>query len=250
MQKPKILILPLLYIFFITPSYSEEQQLFKFTGGAPLDSYQSITIIPILKEVFKKMNKKVTFKYNPSLRSLKLSNSGEYDGELHRVYDFHEITNKKYSNLIRIDTYMMSIHLSYFTTIKGLNIKNREDLAQYKVAYYRGRKNVDNLLKGFLPPSQIFLTNNDDIAFKMLSTGRVDIVIAEDVEGLFLIKKELSYSNIYKLKNIKETKIYTYLNKKHSSLLPLINKTLTDMKEDGSYQSILEESQLEYFNRL
>ncbi len=144
---------------------------------------------------------------------------------------------------------MMSINLSYFTTIKGLNIKKREDLDPYKVAYYRGRKNVDNLLKGYLPPNQIFLTNNDDVAFKMLSTGRVDIVIAEDVEGLSLIKKNLGYSYIYKLSDIEETKIYTYLNIKHKDLLPLINKILTDMKEDGSYQKILKEAQNEYFSR-
>lgn len=220
-----------------------------FTGGAPLESYQPSIIIPILDEAFRINGIKFSSEYNPSLRSLVLSNSGEYDGELHRVYDFHIVSSGKYPNLRRIDTPLMSVWRSFFTTIPEITVETAEDLLPYRVAYYRGRQNIQKLLKGLIPDDQIQEVNTDRQAFEMLAAGRVDIVISESTEGLALIAENNSFSEIYELKKFDETKIYSYIHKKHESLLPIINETILKMKEDGTYQRLFEEAERLFYRK-
>ena len=89
--------------------------------------------------------------YNPSARSLVLSNSGQYDGELHRVDKFHSITSNKYNNLKKLEPKILSIWLSIFTKDSSIVIDKWEDLGNYDVVYYRGRKNVKVFTEKYVP---------------------------------------------------------------------------------------------------
>ena len=155
-----------------------EVNVVNFASGAPLDVYQARVIIPILTEAFSQQNVEFNAVYLPSLRALQISNSGMLDGELHRVAGFHEITQDKYNNLIKIDHKLLSVYLAIFAK-EDVIVDNWDDLNHYALAYYRGRKNVDSYLSNVGAQYGIYKVNTDKQAFRMLVSNKVDIVISE-----------------------------------------------------------------------
>ena len=89
-MKPFFSSITVVMISLLAPSQSqgEEVKEVRFSGGAPLNSYLPRVITPILFEAFKRHGTTFSTSYRPSLRSLIVTNRGEYDGELHRVYNF------------------------------------------------------------------------------------------------------------------------------------------------------------------
>lgn len=234
-------VILLTFFFSLHPVLAAAADKIVFSGGAPLDTYQPKVIVPILTEAFKRNGIEFEAKYYPSLRSLMYSNSGIVDGELHRVYEFHDISGGKYPNLIRIESKLLSIWLSAFSiTVK--NIKKWEDLKGYKVIYYRGRKNVEKYLKTHIPFEQISTATTDSQAFEMLAAGRIDVVISESAAGKQIITDDARYLNIKEIVKLEETKIYSFINKKHKDLAPKIAKSLEEMKQDGTFAAIAEHS--------
>jgi len=207
-----------------------------FTGGASLKSYQPSIIVPILTEAFKRNGIEFRALYHPSLRSLILANSGKLDGELHRVYDFHKVSMGKYPN---------SVWLSAFSS-NGIIITGWGDLKGYRVAYYRGRKDVETILNKVLAPALITRVNTDEQAFSMLAAGRVDLVISESIQGKMLIESHQKFSKITEVAKIDESKIYAYMHIKHEKLVGDIAEILNGMKEDGSFLKIVDKVNLRF----
>jgi len=242
LTKPLINTIGMLAIFASSASFAVNS--ITFASGAPLSDYQARIIIPILTEAFKKNNIEFSAQQMPSLRALQVSNSGELDGELHRVSNFHEITNNQYNNLLRIDCKLLSVHLTVFAKEKFL-INNNEEIQNYSIAYYRGRKDVDQLLSQQKVHKSIYRVNTDIQAFQMLAAGRVDLVISESYLGNRIIDSNTKFNNIKELKRLTKTDIYSYINKKHHELLPIINKTLEQMKAQGRFKEIIDATKFE-----
>jgi len=208
-----------------------------FASGAPLDGYQAKVVLPILTEAFAQQNIEFTAVYIPSLRALKISNSGMLDGELHRVAGFHEITQNKYDNLIKIDHKLLSVYLAIFAK-EDLIVDNWDDLNHYALAYYRGRKNVDTYLSHVGAQYGIYKVNTDKQAFHMLASNKVDIVISESHLGNTLINSNSNLSGIKEIKRLDKTDIYAYIHNKHQSLIPALISSLQQMKSQGKFEQI------------
>lgn len=99
---------------------------------------------PIFKAAIEKHGYNLAVVYNPSRRSLELSNSGKVDGAMHRIYDFHKVSGGKYTNLVRIESHLMTVNLAVFSKL-DLNIIRYEDLVGHTVVFIRGNKNLDKL---------------------------------------------------------------------------------------------------------
>lgn len=233
-------VIPLL-LFIANILSAETINKITFSGGAPLDTYQPRMAIAVLKEAFKRNGIQFHAIYRPSLRSLEMSNSGISDGELHRIYDFHKVSQGKYPNLIRIESQILSVYRAVFSN-KNINIESWKDLKGHKVAYYRGRKDIQKILNNVLAPQNIIKTITDEQAFNMLLAKRVDIVISESIEGKKLLEKKEIFSNIREIKKIDETKIYAYIHKKYKKIMPKIVISIEEMKKDGSFAKILNKS--------
>ena len=173
-------------LFSLIPLSSQAVEEITFTGGQPLHHYQPSIIVPILTEAFKRNGIRFKTVPHPSRRSLVYSSTGAFDGELHRVYDFHKVTSGKYPDLIRIESEMLTVWRAVFST-QEIKFETWDDLKGYRVAYSRGRKNVEKLLPQFLAKEQIVAANNDVHAFKMLSEGLVDVVVSESRLGETLL---------------------------------------------------------------
>ena len=228
-------------LVFLAISSASNQTLAEitFTGGQPLHQYQPSIIVPILTEAFKRNGIKFKAVHHPSLRSLLYSSTGVLDGELHRIYDFHQVSGDQYPDLIRIESKMLTVWLAVFAT-KKIKFETWADLKGHTVAYSRGRKNLEKTLPQYLPADKIIAANNDTHALRMLSEGSVDLVISESRLGDNLLDAYSLFSNITKINKIYPTRIYSYMHKKHQQLAAVIALTIEQMKEDGSYAKIVE----------
>jgi len=218
-------------------SSSSAIETITFASGAPLEDYQAKVVLPILTEAFAQQNVEFSAVYLPSLRALQISNSGMLDGELHRVGEFHEITQDKYNNLIKIDHKLLSVYLAIFAK-EDLMVDNWDDLTNYALAYYRGRKNVDSYLSHVGAQYGIYKVNTDEQAFHMLASNKVDIVISESHLGKTLINASSHLSGIKELKRLEKTDIYAYIHNKHQSLIPALIRSLKQMEVQGRFEQI------------
>jgi polar amino acid transport system substrate-binding protein len=231
-------VLLICLVSFALPTYAVDEVL--FVGGAPLQNYQTSIIVRVLEEAFQRNNITFTAKHFPSARSLAMSNSGEADGELHRVYEFHEITNNKYPNLIRIESQMLTVAITLFAVKTDITVKTWDDLKPYTVAYKRGRKNFETGLNKVLPAEQILAMDTDEDALRMVVRGRADLAIANAPEILVIISNNAELTGLVQAGQLSQAKIYSYIHKKHEALAPAIAKTIDDMKQDGTFQQIVD----------
>ncbi len=238
MRHLKNIIIAIMFIFF-QPLLAEEVDEITFSGGIPLEGYQPSLIIPILTEAFKRNGIKFNIEYHPNLRSLELSNSGKADGELHRVYEFQDVSGGKYANLIRIESKMLSVWVSAYAT-KDMSINSWSDLADKHVVYQRGRKNIESAFN-LISPAKVSLARTDEQAFRMLSFGRADIVISERRHGKNILNGNMIFSKVKEVSALEEVQIFSYIHKKHKKLALKLAKTLDEMKQDGTFLKIARE---------
>ena len=90
---------------------------------------------------------------------------------------------------------MLTFWRAVFAT-EDIKFETWDDLKGDKVAYSRGRKNVEKLLPQFLPKEQIVPANDDVHAFKMLSDGIVDVVVSESRLGDDLLQRRRDFFKI------------------------------------------------------
>ncbi len=228
----------LVLTFSLTSLSSRAVEYITFTGGQPLHHYQPSIIVPILTEAFKRNGIRFKAVHHPSLRSLAYSSTGVFDGELHRVYDFHKVSGGKYPDLIRIESEMLTIWQAVFAT-KEIKFETWDDLKGYRVAYKMGRKNMEKILHQFLPKEQIVIANNDTHAFKMLAQGLIDVVVSESRLGDDLLEGRRDFSKIIKIQRIHPVRIYSYIHNEHRQLAAKLAATIEQMKKDGSYDKIV-----------
>jgi len=231
----------ILVLCIVQTVHAKEVKLVNFTGGAPLDSYNPSITVPLLTEAFKRNGIKFYAEYQPSLRSLKLSNSGVFDGELHRVHNFHIVSKAQYPNLLRVESQLLSVWLAAFST-RPLKISSWKDLQGLKVAYYRGRKNITNILDQVLIPNNIVRVQDDQQAFMLLSTNRVDVVITTSIQGRKITENTPAFAKIIEAGKLQQSKIFAYMHLKHEQLAEKIAVTIEQMKTDGTFEKIVSEN--------
>lgn len=237
--------LSLLCFTFMTALPASAQESVLFVGGAPLDTTQPRFIVPLLEEAFARNNIEFHVKSLPSPRSLEMSNSGQADGELHRVYEFHEVSDGRFGNLVRVESQLMSVYLAVFSKRKNKAITSWEDLKGHIVGYQRGRQNVKTYLKEENGDIIASPQNTELGLFKMLVEGRVDYAVSESFEGLRLLRTHPEFNMIAEVGRLKETKIYSYMHVKHAELAKKIGHTLDEMKIDGTFDRIASKIQRE-----
>jgi len=236
----KVTVVALILFLLVGGSTSFSQDKVVFVGGAPLDTYQPQTIVPLLEEAFRRNGILFEVRSYPSARSLVMSNSGAADGELHRVYDFHKVSKGKYPNLVRIESQLMAVYLAVFSKANG-PVEDWSDLKGFDVAFQRGRQDVQNYLEENVDHAGILPKNSDMTSFKMLAEARVDYVVAESFQGQLMIKQSSEFEEIQEVGRLVETRIYAYMHKKHRKLAGKIATTLEAMKHDGTYNRIVNE---------
>lgn len=188
----------------------------------------------LVKEIFSRLNIDANVIRIPSARSAINANTGIDDGVIARTKGM----DKKYPNLIRVPEPVLTFKFVAYSLNKKINVKNWESFRPYSVGIIRGwiiyEKNVVHTKK-------LTTVNNAEQLFKLLMNGRSDLILFESYRGSWWNKYLNANAHLIG-SPIAEKDMFIYMHKKHAALVPKITKTLLELKKDGSYQRIRNET--------
>ncbi len=220
----KILV-TLLNLMVITVNiYAQELEFSK-----PNDQIAEISS-KVLHDAYRLIGIQIRNRTLPAERALLTSNRGKVDGEVNRVKGIE----RSYSNLIRVPVEINMLEGVVFTKDISFSVEGWGSLKPYKIGIRIGTKFAERSTKGM---NVDMVTQNVQL-FRKLNRGRYDIIVTSRLDGLYLLKK-LQLKGIHVLEPPLVTlKLYHYLHKKHTSIIPDITKVLQEMEASGRIQEI------------
>lgn len=223
----------ILTVFSIGVSADSLDRSVHLTLAGPSDARTDISAC-ILIEAYDNLDISIDTQRLPSLRSLVTSNNGNADGELNRISGLDE----RYPNLVQVPTPVNEVIGTAFYKDGVADIRTWEDLRPYMIGIKRGTQFSADATQGMRVRDVTTL----DQLFSLLDIGRIDVVVVDHFVGLDMIqKKGLRDIKVSKL-DVESIKLFHYLHKKNSHLVPVIEQELKAMNERGRIREIHEEA--------
>lgn len=207
--------------------------LLNVTIKAPLSTdSQSGFIDEIASEALRRIGYQLRTVRLPAERALKSSNRGIIDGELVRV----EGIDKLYPNLIRVPEKIMDWEFVVFSYKPISLAKGWDALAGKSIAHINGWKILE---KNIPTNAEVTKTSNALSLFKLLKRNRTDYVLYERWGGQYLLIEQAMDGVMLRHPPLAVKEMFIYLNNKHRLLVPKLAAALLAMKQDGSYQKLV-----------
>lgn len=222
----------ILFLFLFFSYSSAAQTVLTFTTGDDQDHGRAKAMNAVLTECFNRMGIKLKITQMPSKRSLINANRGIEDGNFLRTDNI----SYAFPNLIIVPEKISVNHIVAFSKNKKMTVNRWKSLFQYHVVYVNGWKNCEREL-GHLKAKTI--VKNEELLFTLLEKNRADVGIFGLSTGTEVLNK-LGYTSINAIEPpIVTSDLFLYVHKKHVELIPGIVKTLQSMKQDKTYQNIV-----------
>ena len=190
------------------------------------------------KVLYQRAGLKAEFIALPHNRSLISANEGMIDGDVGRVPSVEE----KYSNLVRVNVKLMDLNGAAYTSKSFIQNYTEDLLKEHRVSIVLGVRWSQKKMED-LNPIQV---RDYTSLFKMLLQDRIDMVLATEASAWSTLKKLGDRAgSIHRLEPyVLTAPIYHYLNKKNQAIVPLLEKTLTEMNTEQA--SALEKTYVVY----
>ncbi len=188
----------------------------------------------IVKEAFQRIGIKTEIVFNPTGRSSEDVNEGFADVEINRIEGMEAL----YPNLIRVPEPNMVMNFVAFAK-QDFKIDGWESIKDLYIGIVKGWKILEDNTADF--PNVTIVPTETEL-FTMLEKGRIDIALYCSLDGYEQLIL-LGLKDIHHLEPpLASRNMYLYLNKKHQELVEPVAQALRDMKEDGTYQKIVQET--------
>jgi len=170
----------------------------------------------------------------PTERSLKMSASGLADGELLRTRAIEQY----FPTLLRVPELLVMSEFVVFSR-DAVDLKNSwQSLAGKSVGVIFGMKIIENKV-----PASALVTKvkNEKQLFTLLQKKRIDYaVFVKDIGRYYLHKNNIKGLVVSDL-SLESVPGYVYLHPKHAALVPRLSSALQAMKQEGSYQKLVDQ---------
>ncbi|MGB5064373.1 MAG: transporter substrate-binding domain-containing protein [Candidatus Competibacter sp.] len=173
----------------------------------------------------------------PNARAIKSTDEGEYDGNFVRIAGLERL----FPHLIPVPEKIMDMVFVAFAT-PGLTVHEDgwEIVRDRNVVLLRGWKLYEEGVLAYHPRTALTVTEPDQL-FRMLHAGHTDLALYELWSGRYLLK-QLGIDDIHVVEPpLTVHEMFLYLHERHAALAPRIAAALRDMKQDGSYQRLVDE---------
>lgn len=191
----------------------------------------------ITEELFRRLGEDAKVVLLPSERALVNANKGIDDGNIARVPGIE----KKYTNLVRVPEPVLEFEfMAYSNSHESPSISGWNSFSPYVVGYMTGWKIYEKNIKITRKTTKV---KNPTQLFKLLKNKRADVVMFDRWMGLYWLNKLNIKANLVE-PPVAKKKMYIYMNKKYSGLVPKIDMALKQMKQDGTYDQIKRKSLL------
>ncbi len=189
----------------------------------------------LAKEMFRRIGVAVEIEHLPSERVLLHANQGDKDGAHSRIAGMSE----KFPNLVQLRESTMQRDYVAFARGADIEISDWDSLAPYHVGIVNGWKILEWNIKQAKSLTKVRTARQ---LFQLLDAGRVDIVVYGRWVGLHVIR-ELGLQGLRDIDPPLATReVFAYLHRKHQDLVPRVSTALGEMKRDGAYQRIFEQT--------
>lgn len=239
------LLFSLLTLLFTQTVFSQETSLAKQYEFASIELLIEQEIGRIaLPKIYKNIGIDILITPLPGQRAQFEANNGQKDGEIMRIWTYGD----ENSQSIRVPTSYYYLETMAFI-LKGsqIDIQQKEDLANYRLAKVRGVKHTNNITAGL---ADVYEMNSTENMFKMLIKGKVDVVLTNTLDGNLTLKK-LGFDDIVPIeKPLAILPLYHYIYEDHKLLVPLINKEILRLKQSGDLQRLIYSAEQEVINSI
>ena len=229
----RLFILALALLLLPAALRAENQTLILNTSNAAPRSTPDGTgfLDLVVKEALRRAGLRAVITHQPSERALANVNSGQDDGNFARVAGLEG----RYPNLVRVPEALTILTFSPFARPPGPRIRDWSDLEPYNVGHVIGWK----ILEDRIPQAKSLTRVKDgDILFDLLDKGRLDVAVYDLLQGREIIRR----GNLTVLPldpPLASKEMFLYLNRRHAALVPALVQALRDMKQDGTYRTIM-----------
>ncbi|HHV18721.1 MAG TPA: amino acid ABC transporter substrate-binding protein [Thermoanaerobacterales bacterium] len=162
-------------------------------------------------------------------------------GNIDMIWNAYTITDERKEKVAFTKPYLDNSQV--IITLAGSDIKSKKDLAGKKVAAQTGSSAVDamntepELVKDFDGGEPVLFDTNHE-AFMDLEAKRVDAVVADEVLARYYIKQKGAEKYVILDEDFGDEEYGIGFRKQDKKLLEMVEKTLDDMRQDGTYDSI------------
>ena len=204
--------------------------------GPPLSlSNQQGFVDRVVAESLARNGKSLQVAHLPAERALINANRGIDDGDMNRIGGL----DKFYPNLIQVPEKTFSMEFSAFSRNVNFKTSDWSSLKPYSVGIITGWK----ILEKNVPKNiELIKVKNPQQLFSLLLNNRVDVILFGKWQGLNYLKK----NNIQGVKLLQPAlaskDMFVYFHKKHKALIPLFTQSLREIKKEGVYERIFNET--------
>ena len=242
------LIVLFLLLFISTNSVFSDEKIFIGCGEWPPYISQNLEYYGagarIITEAFAQSGIEVVYDFVPWNRAIELTREGYYDAT-----PFWILTKERKNNFFTSDPLMQSESVFYSLIETGFKWKNTGDLKKYTLGvtlgYSRG-----NLLDKAISNGQLEVIESlsDEINFKKLLQGQIDIFVIDKKVGAALLNNSFSVEQRKKLARHPETAgsfyyhiLFSKTKKANKEFARIFNRGLKILKSTGSFEMMIEE---------
>ncbi|WP_271270357.1 substrate-binding periplasmic protein [Aliamphritea hakodatensis] len=232
----------LLFCIFLPPAQASQTIVLSTIQRLPISTdLQTGLADRIATEAFRRIGIQAVIKKIPARRALRDANAGLHDGDLARIAG----VTHTYPNLLPVPEITWVAEIVAFSKNRQLTTPDWSSLETHRLSYIRGWVVFENNLPD---TPMIDKVVSPEALFKMLKMNRADLALYEKKMGYGLLRQQ-QITNIHALQPALTIEpIYIYLHRKHESLIPRLANAIRAMKQDGSYQAILEDCLGEVLN--
>lgn len=162
-------------------------------------------------------------------------------GNIDMIWNAYTITEERKEKVAFTKPYLDNRQV--IVTLEGSGIKSKSDLAGKKVAAQTGSSAVDamntepELVKSFDGGEPVLFDTNNE-AFMDLEAKRVDAIVADEVLARYYIKQKGADKYTILDEDFGDEEYGIGFRKQDKKLLEMVDKTLDEMRKDGSYDLI------------
>jgi len=191
----------------------------------------------VMRDAYRRLDISVEIKELPARRSIAMANTGAVDGELSRVSGLE----KNFTSLIPVKVPVNFIEGMVLSKDKPIKVNGWDSIKGLKIAIRRGVVFSERGTKGM----DVQVLNSWNSIISALQTGRADVVVVPRTIATQILKKYQSLNIITNEPPIISLPLFHYLHKKHSSMVPRLEKVLKKMQAEGAIMNIIEKSRKE-----
>ena len=228
----------LLLISSFSVTASDKPVLTLVTGDLVPGFYHSSEQTGLLDDVVEQALQRMGYGLNiltvPAERSLKMAEAGLADGDLLRTTAIEEY----FPTLLQVPEVLLQSEFVVFSR-EAVDLKNGwQSLSGKSVGIIFGMKIIEKKV-----PASALVTKvkNETQLFALLLKKRIDYAVFIRDIGLYHLHKNTINGLVVSDTSLDHVPSYVYLHPKHAALVPRLASALQAMKQDGSYQYLVDQ---------